>query len=99
MFRREDYLHSGGVGCGSTSADGNESSPHPVYENGNVFDTVHVFMFMQLRSPPLPTPYAREPFRTDHNGPFAGGQSRGTKSPCWRARNVLGQDKQRKLPF
>ena len=35
MFRRKDYLHSGGVGCGSTSADGNESSPHPVYENGN----------------------------------------------------------------
>ena len=88
MFRREDYLHSGGVGCGSTSADGNESSPYPVYEDGNVFDTVHVFMRpQQFRSPPHPIPYAREPFRTNHNGPFAGGQSPGEQEAHWDKTN------------
>ena len=33
------------------------------------------------------------------NWPFAASHSRGTKPPCWRANVVLGQDKQRKLPF
>lgn len=37
VFRREDHLHSGGVGSGSSSADGDESSPYPVHENGNIF--------------------------------------------------------------
>ena len=31
--------------------------------------------------------------------PFAASQSRDTKPPHWRAKVVLGQDKQRKLPF
>ena len=30
---------------------------------------------------------------------FAAGHSRGTKSPCWRAKVALGQDRQRKLLF
>ena len=29
--------------------------------------------------------------------PFATSHSRGTKPPCWRAKEALGQDKQRKL--
>ena len=31
--------------------------------------------------------------------PFATSHSRGTKPPCWRAKEALGQDKQRKLLF
>ena len=34
-----------------------------------------------------------------YNRPFAASHSHGTKPPCWRAKVVLGQDKQRKLPF
>ena len=33
------------------------------------------------------------------NRPSAASHSRGTKSPCWREKVALGQDKQRKLPF
>ena len=33
------------------------------------------------------------------NRPFAASHSRGTKTPCWRAKVALGQDKHRKLPF
>ena len=31
--------------------------------------------------------------------PFAGDESRDTKTSCWDARDALEQDKQRKLPF
>ena len=37
MFCGEDYLYSRSVGSGSTTTDGNESSPNPVHENGNYF--------------------------------------------------------------
>ena len=37
VFRGEDHLHSGGVSSGPSSANGDESSPYPVYENGNIF--------------------------------------------------------------
>ena len=40
MFRGEDHLHSGGVSSGPSSTDGNESSPNPVYENGNILHTL-----------------------------------------------------------
>ena len=33
------------------------------------------------------------------NKPFTDSHSRGTKQPCWRARDALGWDKQSKLPF
>ena len=33
------------------------------------------------------------------NRPFASCHSRGTKPPCWRASDALGEDKQRQLPF
>ena len=33
------------------------------------------------------------------NRPLAASHSRGTKSPCWRAKVALRQDKQRKLPL
>ena len=33
------------------------------------------------------------------NKPFTASHSRGTKQPCWRAREALGWDKQSKLPF
>ena len=39
VFRGEDHLHSGGVSSGPSSTDGNESSPYPVYENGNILHT------------------------------------------------------------
>ena len=39
MFRGEDHLHSGGVGSSSSSADGDESSPYLVHEDGNVLKT------------------------------------------------------------
>ena len=39
VFRGEDHLHSGGVSSGPPSTDGNESSPYPVYENGNILLT------------------------------------------------------------
>ena len=39
VFRGEDHLHSGGASSGPSSTDGNESSPYPVYENGNILHT------------------------------------------------------------
>ena len=33
------------------------------------------------------------------NGPFAAEQSRGTKSPYWRANDALGHVEQRKFKF
>ena len=41
----------------------------------------------------------KKSLQTNHNRLFAASHSHGTKPPCWRAKVVLGQDKQRKLPF
>ena len=61
----------------------------------------------QQETPAFPNPLRRKKTKTlslnywvvYNNRPFAAFHSCGTKPPCWDAKVVLGQDKQRILPF
>ena len=64
------------------------------------FQSVRFLLYPQKPIRQKATDIFVQRFRTSHtNRPFASWHSRGTKPPCWRASDALGEEKQRKLPF